>query len=91
MSDTSVDSRGKVENRWYIKGHRRSGQPCQGYHKNCLFRALWCYDGTLYFCNSCYDAWTEDNDFDTDLVVRLSDNERMFDRAWKIKPHEVTA
>lgn len=49
----------------------------------CSRRALWHYtDGDLFFCNTHFNQWQENHEFDPDFVNRLSDDEHMFDRPW---------
>jgi hypothetical protein len=43
-------------------------------------KALWRYAGKIYFCNTCYENWAKNSEFDPLQVERLSDDERDFDR-----------
>ena len=47
-------------------------------------KPVWSVDGRL-FCQSCFDMWIEDNPLDEHKIIRLSDDEKDFELAGRIK------
>lgn len=48
--------------------------------KRCTRRALWRI-GQVYFCNPCFDHYSERHELEPDTIERLSDDERDFANA----------
>lgn len=47
-------------------------------------KPVWSIDGIPH-CQSCFDLWTEDHAVDQSRIVRLSEDERDFELAGKVR------
>jgi hypothetical protein len=47
-------------------------------------KPVWSVDGALH-CQSCFDLWIEDHDVDRHKILRLSEDEKDFELAGKVR------